>query len=453
MFKLSREYWMLGLGLLVYLLAIAFIAYGLEQDDFGLFISAYGIAFSTYLVSMYHRYLLSLKQWKMIAFLLFLVPLFSLPSLSPDVYRFLWDGEITLLGIHPYAHSPNALVELQPSLISSEYLNFLYTHTTDLSKGNYTVYPTVHQVYFLIPTFLSDDLFVSLIILRVLMIFTMALGAIYFLKLLHLLQLPKHLSLLLFLNPILIIEVVGNLHFEGVVLAWLVIGIYFLIKKNVFKSALFWSIAINVKLTPLILLPFVLRFSKLKFTLYFYLSTFVLSVILLSIYMWPSVFLNFFQSIELYFVNFEFNGSVFSVFNWLADGFVEGNPTLIVGPITSLLAFVLILWLAFYKPIYAPKILLERMMWGYVIYLLFATTVHPWYVVLPLGLAVFSANLGVIMWSFLIMLSYGFYALGSSFWGTVLIAIEYLVLFFFLFYPSNGFSQMSKRFLKIDSIK
>jgi len=34
------------------------------------------------------------------------------PQLSPDFYRYLWDGNIMLMGFNPYAHSPNTLFDL-----------------------------------------------------------------------------------------------------------------------------------------------------------------------------------------------------------------------------------------------------------------------------------------------------------------------------------------------------
>ena len=37
-----------------------------------------------------------------------LVLLFSEPSLSSDIYRYVWDGRVQAAGINPYAHAPAA---------------------------------------------------------------------------------------------------------------------------------------------------------------------------------------------------------------------------------------------------------------------------------------------------------------------------------------------------------
>jgi hypothetical protein len=38
--------------------------------------------------------------------------IFYIPELSQDFYRFIWDGNIQLLGINPYLYTPDVLIEL-----------------------------------------------------------------------------------------------------------------------------------------------------------------------------------------------------------------------------------------------------------------------------------------------------------------------------------------------------
>lgn len=436
-------------ALVLYVIPLFLINYVAKQDNFIISFSSYSVAFAAFLYFIRIRNDFSIQTWKSIAIVLFLIPLFATPSLSPDVYRFLWDGELVTLGIHPYSAIPNELMQMDSRVYESEYMTSLYSQITELSQRNYSIYPSVNQFYFLITALISDNLFVSLIVLRILMLLTLLIGVKYFFKILEILSIPVNNSVLLLLNPILIVEVIGNFHFEGIMLSWLMIGIYFMLKHKWLKSSLFWAITINIKLTPLILLPFLIRFRSFKVSFKFYVTTFVFSGALLIIYLWPSVFGNFMQSIELYFDNFEFNAGIFYLIKWITSFFIEGNPTLIVGPVLSIIAFLAIVFIALYKPINSKKEWLNRMMWGYVVYLLLATTVHPWYVILPLGLAAFSANLGVLFWSYLIMLSYGFYAFGQSSFGYVLIAIEYLLLIWFLVFPKNYVLEWSRRVLRI----
>lgn len=77
---------------------------------------------------------------------------------------------------------------------------------------------------------------------------------------------------------------------------------------------------------------------------------------------------------------------------------------------------------------------------GYVVYLLFSTTIHPWYLIIPLGFCVYTRYNFMIYWSFIVFLSYSFYALGNSKWVDVLVAIEYigLLIFVLLEYKKRG---------------
>jgi hypothetical protein len=88
-------------------------------------------------------------------------------------------------------------------------------------------------------------------------------------------------------------------------------------------------------------------------------------------------------------------------------------------------------------------------MWLYVVYLIFATTVHPWYIILPFVFSVFSTNKGVLAWSFLIMLSYGFYHWESKWVSQLLIVSEYVLLAICLIFGKHidqKLKQMTKRF-------
>jgi hypothetical protein len=261
--------------------------------------------------------------------------------------------------------------------------------------------------------------------MKILVLATGVVGYIYLKKILHILKIPSKNAWIIAINPFIIIELTGNLHFEGVMLSWLFIAFYFVLTKKWILAALFWAIAINVKLTPLILLPFLFRFLGWKSAIKMYLLTFVFSLVILVVYLWPSVYPNFMTSIELYFNNFQFNSSVFAITEYLVYPIYDYETILIVGPLLSKIGLLLICLIAILRPIRTGKVWFERMLWGYLVYLLFATTVHPWYIVFPLGLSVFTKNSFMIGWSFLIMLSYGFYSFENEFISKGLIAVEY----------------------------
>jgi hypothetical protein len=113
----------------------------------------------------------------------------------------------------------------------------------------------------------------------------------------------------------------------------------------------------------------------------------------------------------LYYGRFEFNSPIFAFY--LDYGFWKFgyHP---IGPYARRLAFYGFLALVafcFYRLKKSEdwKVFFSRMAWATTVYYLFATTVHPWYLIFPLFFAVFSQNKLTIYWSFLVFLSYIFY--------------------------------------------
>lgn len=425
MLKFSTSNWN---WIIIYVVGLVYINYYGSQEQFISTLLVYVVLFSIYIYFIRIRAELSEKTTDLIALVFHIIPLFAIPTLSPDVYRFIWDGEILTQAIHPYAYTPEELTG-KSFFQSNEYLDNLYSEITDLSKENYSLYPTVNQLYFLLPALFTENVLAAVIVMKALVLGTGVLGYIYLKKILTALKLPVKNAWIIAINPFIIIELTGNLHFEGVMLSWLFVAFYFVLTKKWVLAALFWAVAINVKLVPLILLPFLLRFIGWKSALKMYSMVGIFTVLLLGIYLWPSVLPNFMRSIELYFNNFQFNSSLFAITEFLAHPIYDYKTILTVGPLLSKISLIIICFIAFFKPIITEKIWFERMLWGYLVYLLFATTVHPWYIVFPFGLSILTKNSFMTGWTFLIILSYGFYSFENDIISNGLIILEYTGLF------------------------
>ncbi|MGB0933116.1 MAG: hypothetical protein ACPGU5_02475 [Lishizhenia sp.] len=250
---------------------------------------------------------------------------------------------------------------------------------------------------------------INLVVLRLTMLITLAVGVFYAIRLLRLLNLNKNAIWLFALNPFVIIELSNNLHFEGVLVSFLIISIYSIYKNQLFRGSLFWSFAVGVKLTPLLLLPFLYRYLGFRKSVRFYIITIAFVAILLGLFIWPSNAQNFIKSISLYFSNFEFNASIFSLVKSIFYSEFGWETVKIIGPWLSKISLVFILLYALLYKLKTKEHLITAMLFGFSIYILFSATVHPWYIAIPLALSIFTPYRSFVVWSFTVMLSYTFY--------------------------------------------
>jgi len=419
-------------GLLIFALSVFsalayyFLAYELDRSCFKQLITCFSFTFIAYF--FFYQIAKRAKTFWIFVFLgIFfrLLFLFSTPSLSDDYFRFIWDGQLTQQGINPFQELPTEIKTDIPN--QAVLLNGMN------SQGYYSVYPPIAQGISALSVLLSPkNLDGNILSLRsILLLFE--LGTIVMLVLLlQKLKMPQYLSLFYILNPLVIVEISGNLHFEGVMIFFFLIAFYLLIRGKVQLSSLFWAFAAATKLIPLLFLPILLRQQKVKRLLVMG-FIFILSFLLLWIpFFSPLAFSHFKQSLNLYFETFEFNAGLYYLLRWLGYQFAGYNIIQTAGFWLSkiaLLGVVLILlrkkrtsWADFFTT------LLLALSWYYA----FALIVHPWYICSLVALSVFSPYRYAILWSALIPLSYFAYSnaeFNESYW---LISIEYLAVVAFL---------------------
>ena len=345
----------------------------------------------------------------------FIIP----PSLSPDYYRFIWDGELLNLGINPYAYTPDELIS-NPIIYGSEYMRLLYHGMTDLSKVHYSNYPVLNQLFFYIPAYFSDSVQGNVLGLRII-VFLFDIGSIIILRqLLKLFKINEGKLWLYALNPLIIIEFTGNLHFEGVMIFFLLLSIYFIVNPKNSSSgwimaALFLALSAQVKLIPLMFIPFFYKKLKWKKSLGFTAATLIVFLLIGQV-LWrnPIYVNNMLLSINDYFVSFEFNSSIFSVVNYFKSKEMGWDTTYIIGPLLSKIAFVLIILLAILRHYKSDIDMIKGMMFALLIYYTLSTTVHPWYISMVLVLSIFTNYRVGFIWSLGVFLSYLIYVFSDN---------------------------------------
>ena len=107
--------------------------------------------------------------------------------------------------------------------------------------------------------------------------------------------------------------------------------------------------------------------------------------LLLGAFIFSAHATGFGESLDLYFRTFEFNGSLYPIAAYLGSVYKGWNWIAVIGPALSLLSLTSIIALAAYRQ-WRGLDLAETLLWCFAIYLLCATTVHPWYFVYLIGL-------------------------------------------------------------------
>ena len=457
-FKLYKFPVLLALSCLAFYFSFA---YGLDRADFFRLITLYGaLCFLSYkLVQLLKTDLRLLIAFAILFRLLFL---FALPNLSQDYFRFIWDGRLIAEGWNPYQYIPNELIKIYDFSIPQA--KELLAGMGNLSAGHFSNYPPLNQLIFAIAGWLSAQSILGSVVIFRLVIILADIGTLIFgRKLLRSVGLPEHQIFWYVLNPFIIIEMTGNLHFEAVMVFFLILSIYLLHTGKWFWSAVLLGLSISVKLLPLIFLPLLFRyflnrkastalsltsvvnkdenatdkshpersrridgFKKLSLYYVVCISTVVVSFLP---FFSAEVVSNFLSSIGLWFGKFEFNASIYYIIRWIGFQVKGYNIIETLGKILPIITILIILGLTFLRKYQNTKQLLKNMLLAITAYLFLATTVHPWYLAIPLILSVFTELKYVIVWSVVVMLSYYAYSNPEYQENLWLVAFEYLVVF------------------------
>lgn len=432
---------------LLFFLGLGAIGYLFPREAFYFNLLAFILCFGTYLL-LYRKVknnLFTFRNAIIMATIARLLLLFALPSLSDDFYRFLFDGHLLIKGINPYAQLPLAWVQAQ-GLDSSSYLYYLFEGMN--SPGYFSVYPPLHQVFFGLAALSGESLLPNLLVLRSMLIAFDLLNIWLIVKLLQLWHQPKRRVLLYALNPLVILELTGNLHSEGMVLTGLLAVLYCFERGKTYQASAAWAWAVGIKLTPLMMGPILLRKAfKSGSSISFFAWSALFLFLALGLLFLGGVYLNFWQSLRLYSSSFEFNASIYYLIRWVSGFFMDYNPIVYVGPFLTVLAALLILALSFLFRLENAKDLAAGMVWIYLVYLLLQTVVHPWYLIPAFGMSVLTGNRVFLVWTGLVFLSYGAYQSSETMEQTYLLITQYGLLFFTIFLEMKSVLASKKKLI------
>jgi alpha-1,6-mannosyltransferase len=433
--------------LLLVLLSFLFygtFAYDLVRTDYTKLIILYSALFVLFYKLVQH-FKSNTQFLTYLAFGFRAVFILAIPNLSQDFYRFIWDGRMILEGINPYLFTVESFIS-QGNFPVAE-AQALRAGMGALNASHFTNYPPINQLCFTIAALFAGKSILGSVFVMRLLIIAADFGTLHFGKaLLEKLNIPIYNIFWYILNPFIIIELTGNLHFEGVMIFFLVWSLYLLYIGKWQFAALVLALSISVKLIPLIFLPlffqwFMKRNDKdietstvLNFTrLIVFYAIIIMTTLLLFVPFYSSEFIhNYSKTVALWFQNFEFNGSIYYIAREIGFLFRGYNEIAIIGSVTPILVILFVLIITFFRRNRTPIALITAMLLVLSFYYFTTTTVHPWYLATLLILSVFTKYKFPLVWSFVIILSYLAYVnlnkadKSENLW---LITLEYAVVY------------------------
>lgn len=182
-----------------------------------------------------------------VAALLRLSLLTQTPTLSDDIYRYIWDGRVQAAGINPYRYIP-----------ADPHLAFLrdtkiYPH---INRRNYapTIYPPGAQMFYFAVTRVSE----SIVWFKTVLLIGEGLTIWLLARLLVSFNLPRERVLIYAWNPLVLWEFSSG-HIDFVMTTLVVLALYARRQKRETLTGIFLGGAVLVKFLPLAIFPALFR--------------------------------------------------------------------------------------------------------------------------------------------------------------------------------------------------
>lgn len=335
--------------------------------------------------------------------------LFRSPELSDDIYRYLWDGLTVLHGNNPYVFAP-----ADAKLVATNSAELL-------SQVNHpqlvTIYPPAAQIVFAIGAFFGGILGIK----AVLVALDIAV-CVVILRILSQLNMRPSRAVLYAWHPLPILEVASSGHIDGAGILFLMLAFMTLIPPrqapNVpvtnnrlasVVAGLAFSVAVLVKLFPLVFLPAFLFLSGRKGMRPFILGAVIGTAALLIPFL-PGLY-NIFTTLDVYVRNWEFAGFAFRS---LREIFLSGTIARQILAVVFLFITASLYVSLFRKQNPAqgvhPSFQFPEVFWTVygiaLVFLLLTPTLHPWYALYLACLLPFVPGAAGLVLTWAVLLSY-----------------------------------------------
>ena len=305
----------------------------------------------------------------------------------------------------------------------------------DLSVSHFTNFRPIKLLIFAVAALFSGKSILGSAFVFRIFIIAADFGTLYYgKKLLERFKMPVHTIFWYLLNPFIIIELTGSLHFEGIMIFFLVWSLYLLHSGKWKWAGIVFALSISVKLIPLMFLPLFYQWFKKQesgiFKLVGFYTIVGISTLLLFSPFYSSEFVNnYSQTVALWFGRFEFNASLYYIARAVGYAITGYNEIATIGKFIPLVVTIVLLGLTFFRNNKSMHQLIAAMLIISTIYYFTSTTIHPWYLATLLILSVFTNYKFPIVWSFMIILSYFAYSSEDYSENLWVVGLEYTVVY------------------------
>lgn len=302
---------------------------------------------------------------------------FSPPTLSDDIYRYLWDARMQFHGVNPYVYAPDSE---EVAHLRDEY------HAGVNNKDVPTVYPPLMQAVFAAAAYLwyspaSMKLLFTLCDLGVILLAVLMLRRR---------SLPEERVLIYAWNPLVLVEIAGSGHNDSLPVALMLAALLAVDGLRPVRAVAWLSLSMLAKWFTVMLVPaFFRRVGSIR-------PFWLLPVLLLAFYLpYMDAGPRLFSGLLVYGDKWRFNDSVFSIIFFLTDS-LNVSKIIVAALFAGLAAFCAV---RITDPFRSAFILLGG-------YLVLTPTVQPWYLVWIIPFLCLYPNPAWILLSGLAALSY-----------------------------------------------
>jgi hypothetical protein len=306
------------------------------------------------------------------------------PSLSDDAWRYIWDGRLLLNGINPYHHIPAspAIAHYADRLL--ELQGYPTTHT---------IYPPGAQLIFASAVAIGEASGTGYIggyfVWKIILVAGEMIAIHLLLLMLERNRMPGRRAILYAWHPLVLVELAGQGHSDGLWVLSLAIFLYMLSARSAVGAALGIAFGAVTRLFTLLLVPLWWRISSARERIAGGIALAVGLLLFLPLTE-PRAFETF-TSVGVRFTNYyEFNGGFYRAIKWMFDELHLAPSNAMAGLVGVAMQGVLLLLVLARRGWRSadPETIARGVMAIVTAQLFFGTKVHVWYFVAPLFLLV-----------------------------------------------------------------